>query len=136
MKVCTLPTFAVKEQVYVDRPPLCLFLEDKKALNQYNGPLSCTTRPFTVIGGMSHVIKIEEDGIPNTIYIDRNTPVPTKTYGAVGVALNIEQHPRTTVLNNIYTEQNGPSEYVADRVVDHRHTSVELEYKICRYEYP
>lgn len=79
-EVCTIPTFTVGQQVYVDRPLLTLLKEDKRTSPRYNKLLSQITKPFTVRNVKSHDITINKNGTPNTISIDRATPVPKKNH--------------------------------------------------------
>lgn len=67
----------------------------------------------------SCVIKIDENGITNTISIDRATLVPTKDHGTIRTTSNLDPSTRTTVLKNIDTERDGPPKYEVERVVDH-----------------
>lgn len=64
--------------IYVYYPSHTFNAEEKKNPTQYNKLLRCTTGQFTVMHAKTHVITIEENSIPNTIFINGVTPVPTR----------------------------------------------------------
>lgn len=119
----------------MDHRPLALVTEYRKTLTGYNKVLSHTTGPFTVKDVKNHVITAGVDGIPNTKSIDRDTPVSNKAQETTRITAGLGQSVRTTVPHYTDTERSWPSEYVADRVVDHHRASKDLEYNIrlCGY---
>lgn len=134
--VPTLLTFAIEDQFYVNRPPLTLVAETKNTLVRSTKLLPITMEAVTDINVKRHAITIDDDGIPNTISINRATPVSAKTQEATRITLNLDQPAWDTALENKYTECSGHPEYLVDKLVDHRHTSEDEEYKVRWYRYP
>lgn len=110
----TLPKLMIGHQVYVDHPPPGFLEDEKKSSTKYIKLLLRTMVLFTVMGLKSHVITIVEVGIPNTIFIERATHVPTKTHGATRITPSVDLPTRTTATRNTSMNRNGPSEYDLD----------------------
>lgn len=86
-----LSSFIVREQIYVDRPPLTLIAEDEAASTDYNKMPSQTTEPPTVMYVRSDIFTIVENLLTNTISIGRAASDTTKKH----VAKKITRNPRS-----------------------------------------
>lgn len=129
--VRTLPTFMIGPQIYVNRPSLSFLAAHQKRSKRYNKRLPHTTGLFTVMNVKIHVITIDKNGTLTTISTNGAMPVPTKIHRATRIIPNLHPPARTTALHNKYTNRNRTTEYVVDKVLDHRHRSEHLKYKIC-----
>lgn len=82
--------------VFVDRPPLSATATSPAstlANAAYNKLLPRALGPFRVISVQPHPLTIDEEGIPNTIFIDRATRVPTEPQAvAQNLTLTVEHH--------------------------------------------
>lgn len=134
-KVQALPTFTVWQHVYVNRPPFALIAEEKKTTTRYKKLLSSMTGLFTVMGVKGLIISIDKNGIANTIFIDRATPVLTKDHVMTGIMSSVDRPARAVLSRNTNMECKEPLEYIVDKVVDHRHTSKDLIYLVGWYGY-
>lgn len=97
----TVYTFAILtngQHVYVYHFLLSLVTDDKRISMLNNTLVLRTTRLSTVVDWRSHVIMIDKDGIQNTTFVDRATPVPAKTDGATRITSNTDQPARITEL--------------------------------------
>lgn len=130
-KVYTLPKYTIGQQVYVNSPPNAFIADDKKTLTEYEKLLSGTTGPFAAMDVRGNVTTIDENGIPIAISMDRATSVPTKNHMTIWLISILDSSPRTRVSQNTDTECKKPSEYVAEKVVDHNNTSEKLMYREC-----
>lgn len=74
----------------------------------------------------SHVIFIDENGIPYTMSIINAKPVPTESPTSKKITHNYRTAVETTLPRNEISECNEPMEYVAESVVDHRHASEDM----------
>lgn len=107
-----------------------LISEDKKTSAQYNKLLSRVNRKITVIDVKSQVINIDEIGIPFTTSIDRATPVTTREHPTKKLISNLCSLLKVTVLRNGRIESTKPLQYAVNEVVDYRHTSKDVMYKV------
>lgn len=119
----------------MDHPPLTSVAEYKKTSTRYIKLLSRRSGQLAVMDVTSHVITIDERSMPNTLSIDKATPVSVRTYGVMRKKAKLYPPARSTALHNTYTNHNLISLYVADKFVDHCHTSEDLENKTYLYEY-
>lgn len=122
----------IGQQVYMDRPSLALSAEDKTTSARYNKLLWHTMGPCTVMDVKSHVMTIDEDGKPSTMFIDRAIPVSTDSPATTRTTPRPDQPAQTTLSQNIDADKE-PPEYVADEVMDHRHTSDDHVYRVHWY---
>lgn len=82
----------------------------------------------------SHVVSNDEQGIPNTISMDRATPVPTKESKMTRIIQSPDQPELATVSHNTDRVRKEPLEFVVDKVMDYFHTLKTLIYKARWYE--
>lgn len=82
-----------------------------------------------------HAVYIDGNCIPNTISIDRATPVIAKDLVKTRITPSSNQPAQTIVTQKIDSECNVPPKYVVEKVVDHRHASKDLAYREHWYRY-
>lgn len=74
-KIWAMPELSVGQWIYVDRPPL-ITLSSKSKADSYNKILSQLYASFSILNVTKRTLPVEENSIPNIIYIDPASPVP------------------------------------------------------------
>ena len=133
-KVRFVPVVGAGDFVYVDRPlrPLTSFEQRTRAQGTTGTDelsvklLPRTEGPFRVRSATDTTVLIEQDGLETRVSIDRITKMP--------------RGPGDTVAPATPTELDAQAatprvEYVVDRIVGHRMTRGEIEYKVRWYGY-
>lgn len=80
-------------------------------------------------------MKIDENGIPNTISNDRARPAPTDDHAMTRAPLSHVLSARAAVLHITDAKCKEPPDYVVAGVNDHHLTSKDLVYKVHRNGY-
>lgn len=78
---------------------------------------------------------VDEDGIPNTMYIDRAMPLQRKTDMNTRTKPNLHRPARSTVSHDIDTKYKEPWEYLNDNVLNNCHKQEYLIYKVRWHGY-
>lgn len=68
-----MPNFEQGQLEYIDSPPLKTPTHEHKKAQIYNNLMSRTQSLYHVRDVSSHTIALDENGIPNTISIDRGS---------------------------------------------------------------
>lgn len=72
--------FTARQYLYGDWPPMTVSASEHLATESHNKLMPPTTRPFNVIGVSLATAAIYEEGIPNTVYMERATLAPSASF--------------------------------------------------------
>lgn len=135
-KVQFEPTFAPGDYVFVERPPLTTTPAERLASKNY-----CKLRPrrlwlYRIISGRPDFLKIDQDGIRNTVRINlvRRTTVRHGAATTAQVRQEEDVHAKNDVSPNC-KDKKKVKEYVVDRIIRHGDTPDGRQYFIRWYRY-
>lgn len=123
-----MPNLQWRQLIYVDASPLTPAANERTKSRAYKKLMSRTQVPHNLRNVSSHRIIIHDSAIPNIIFIDRATPVPSSTKHPT---FSLENAP--TTLNDTTTKVSMPEntepslpkndDYVVDKIFGHESTN-------------
>lgn len=74
--VLVAPVFQTKKLLFLDRPPLVVSTDNSKTTYRRteNNLLRISYEPYCIVGDQMHIRNIDENGVPNTMSINRAMP--------------------------------------------------------------
>lgn len=124
------PLFAAGDFAFVERPPLTASAADRLAFERYSKLLPRRTEPFRAISVRPEYVRIDQNGIRNTVSINRQTRVAKE--GRSNVDAMSVSRPSTdrNPVNNTTNEEEKKNSYTVEKIAGHQNRPMYTYYTV------